>query len=76
MRADFGLDQPLWQQYLTHMGEVLRGDFGDSWRLGGGAMAATLERFPATLALVRGERVERAAPGEGGGRPGRRGGLE
>ncbi|MEW2357033.1 ABC transporter permease [Spirillospora sp. NPDC029432] len=52
VRADFGLDRPLWQQYLTHMGEVLRGDFGDSWRLGGGAMAATLDRFPATLALA------------------------
>jgi peptide/nickel transport system permease protein len=52
VRADFGLDRPLWQQYLTHMGEVLRGDFGDSWRLGGGAMSATLDRFPATLALA------------------------
>ncbi|GAA4056307.1 ABC transporter permease [Actinomadura miaoliensis] len=52
VRADFGLDQPLWRQYLTHMGEVLHGDFGDSWRLGGGAMAATLDRFPATLALA------------------------
>ncbi|MEU5879936.1 ABC transporter permease [Spirillospora sp. NPDC047279] len=52
VRADFGLDRPLWQQYLTHMGEVLRGDFGESWRLGGDAMAATLDRFPATLALA------------------------
>ncbi|GAA3938236.1 ABC transporter permease [Actinomadura viridis] len=52
VRADFGLDRPLWQQYLTHMGEVLRGDFGESWRLGGGAMAAVLDRFPATLTLA------------------------
>ncbi|MFD0534521.1 hypothetical protein ACFQY7_12865 [Actinomadura luteofluorescens] len=52
VRADFGLDEPLWQQYLAHMGEVLRGDFGDSWRLGGGAMGAVLDRFPATLTLA------------------------
>ncbi|MBO2450152.1 ABC transporter permease [Actinomadura barringtoniae] len=52
VRAGFGLDKPLWQQYLTHMGEVLRGDFGDSWRLGGSAMGATLDRFPATLILA------------------------
>jgi peptide/nickel transport system permease protein len=52
VRADFGLDEPLWRQYLTHMGEVLHGDFGDSWRLGGSAMSATLDRFPATLALA------------------------
>ncbi|MFB4295682.1 ABC transporter permease [Actinomadura sp. NTSP31] len=52
VRADFGLDKPLWRQYLTHMGEVLHGDFGDSWRLGGSAMSATLDRFPATLALA------------------------
>lgn len=52
VRADFGLDKPLWRQYLTHMGEMLHGDFGDSWRLGGGAMSATLDRFPATLALA------------------------
>ncbi|MCP9947397.1 ABC transporter permease subunit [Actinomadura madurae] len=52
VRADFGLDDPLWRQYLAHMGEVLRGDFGDSWRLGGGAMGAVLDRFPATLTLA------------------------
>jgi peptide/nickel transport system permease protein len=26
----FGLDKPLWQQYLTYLGDVLRGDFGYS----------------------------------------------
>ncbi|WP_329520937.1 ABC transporter permease [Spirillospora sp. NBC_01491] len=52
VRADFGLDQPLWRQYLTHMAGVLHGDLGDSWRLGGSAMSSTLDRFPATLALA------------------------
>ncbi|WP_016908697.1 ABC transporter permease [Streptomyces xiaopingdaonensis] len=52
VRADFGLDRPLAQQYVTHLGEVVRGDFGDSWRLGGSAMANTLDRYPATLTLA------------------------
>jgi oligopeptide transport system permease protein len=29
----FGLDQPLWQQYLTYLGNLLRGDFGPSYNL-------------------------------------------
>jgi len=52
VRADFGLDQPLWQQYWSHMGNVLHGDFGDSWRLGSSAMASTFDRLPATLTLA------------------------
>lgn len=29
----FGLDQPLWQQYLTYLGNLLRGNFGPSYNL-------------------------------------------
>jgi oligopeptide transport system permease protein len=29
----FGLDQPLWQQYLTYLGNLLHGDFGPSYNL-------------------------------------------
>jgi peptide/nickel transport system permease protein len=28
--AKYGLDQPVWQQYLTWLGKVLRGDLGDA----------------------------------------------
>ena len=31
LRARFGLDKPLWQQYLTYIGNVLHGDFGTSF---------------------------------------------
>ncbi|MCD4526869.1 ABC transporter permease [Nocardioides sp. cx-173] len=31
MKAEFGLDQPLWQQYLTWLGHLLQGDLGVSW---------------------------------------------
>lgn len=51
VREDFGLDAPLLSQYIDHLGGVLRGDLGDSWRLGGSAVEATLERFPATVLL-------------------------
>jgi peptide/nickel transport system permease protein len=32
-RAKFGLDKPLWQQYLSFMGDILRFDFGYSLAL-------------------------------------------
>ncbi|GAA4600684.1 ABC transporter permease [Actinoallomurus liliacearum] len=51
VRANFGLDHSLGQQYLEHLGGVLHGDLGDSWRLGGSALGDTLARFPATLTL-------------------------
>lgn len=33
LEKSFGLDQPLWQQYLTYLGNLLRGDFGPSYNL-------------------------------------------
>ena len=52
LREQMGLNLPLWQQYFVHLGEVFRGDFGTSWRLGGSALENTMERLPATLALA------------------------
>lgn len=51
VRSDFGLDDPLWRQYVDHLAGVLRGDLGDSWRLGGSAVSSALDRFPATMTL-------------------------
>ena len=31
MKHEFGLDVPLWQQYLTWLGNALHGDLGRSW---------------------------------------------
>jgi len=47
-----GLDEPLWTQYFMFMGNVLKGDFGDSIRTGRPAMDMVQERFPATLQLA------------------------
>ncbi|MGW3952087.1 ABC transporter permease [Streptomyces sp. NPDC004752] len=51
-RKAFGLDAPLWQQYLDYLGGLLRGDFGASYFDADGALDIVLERIPATLRLA------------------------
>lgn len=49
---EWGLDKPLWQQYLTFLGNALQGDFGTSLKWPGeDAMGFVLDRMPATLQL-------------------------
>lgn len=55
--AQFGLDQPLWWQYLSFVGGALRGDFGNSFVYGMPALQVILERMPATLELAFGALV-------------------
>jgi len=52
MRSALGLDRPLWEQYITYLSNLLRGDFGTSYRYGLPAMPIVLERLPATLTLA------------------------
>jgi peptide/nickel transport system permease protein len=52
LRAYFGLDQPLYQQYWTWLTSVLRGDFGYSIRTGRPVLVEITERLPATLELA------------------------
>ena len=52
IRRNFGLDQPLWQQYVIFMAHAVRLDFGNSFLTGQPAMALILERMPATLELA------------------------
>ncbi|MGF1447213.1 MAG: ABC transporter permease [Pikeienuella sp.] len=51
-RAAWGLDRPVWEQYLAHLGRLLTLDFGQSWRTSDPALEMVLERVPATLALM------------------------
>jgi peptide/nickel transport system permease protein len=51
-RAAWGLDQPLWVQYLDYFGAILHGELGQSMRDGRPAIVLVLERIPATLALT------------------------
>jgi len=51
-RAKWGLDRPVWEQYLTHIWRLLTFDFGVSWRTSDPALELVLQRVPATLALM------------------------
>ena len=52
IRANFGLDKPLLQQYGIFMSHALQLDFGKSFLTGQSAMGLILERMPATLELA------------------------
>ena len=52
INRDLGLDQPLFQQYLVWIGNVLQGDFGRSYALNRPVLDEVLERFGATLILA------------------------
>lgn len=51
-RAAWGLDEPLWVQYLSYFWAILQGDLGRSMRDGRDAIVLVTERIPATLALT------------------------
>ena len=48
----YGLDLPLWQQYGHFLGNVLRGDFGNSFVFRIPVLSLILSRLPATLELT------------------------
>jgi len=52
LRAYFGLDKPLWEQYLRWILAALRGDLGYSVRSGQSVMSEILRSFPVTLELA------------------------
>lgn len=52
IRANFGLDKPLAEQYAIFMSHAVRLDFGKSFLTGQSAMGLILERAPATLELA------------------------
>lgn len=52
VRAQLGLDRPLYEQYVVFVGNVLRGDFGRSIHMRQPALDIALERMPATIELA------------------------
>ncbi|AQZ50962.1 ABC transporter permease [Martelella mediterranea] len=48
----YGLDQPLWQQYLTFLGNVAHGDLGKSMVYNISVTSLVFSRLPATVELV------------------------
>ena len=48
----YGLDQPLWQQYMTFLGRLMTGDFGRSFVFNMPVLTLIFSRLPATLELT------------------------
>ena len=52
IRAAFGLDRPLHEQYINYLVNLFRGDFGYSLHYKAPVMEVIMQRFPYTLALL------------------------
>ena len=54
LRAAYGLDRPLVEQYFLYLGRLARGDLGQSYRYSGGlsVIEVLAERFVWTFSLV------------------------
>ena len=52
LRAQLGLDQPVWVQYLRFLADALRGNFGVSLQTNHAALDDVLVAFPVTLQLT------------------------
>ena len=49
--AQLGYDKPIWQQYLTYLGNLLQGDFGNSIVTKKPVLTEFMSLFPATIEL-------------------------
>ncbi|HEU0113271.1 MAG TPA: ABC transporter permease, partial [Thermomicrobiales bacterium] len=52
LKAELGLDDPLWEQYGRFAGDALRGDLGRSLFSHQPVVEQILEQFPATIQLT------------------------
>ncbi len=52
LRAQLGLDRPLYIQYAEFVGRAVQGDLGTSIRTGRPVLQEIVEQFPSTLALT------------------------
>lgn len=52
LRAQYGLDRPLWQQYLSAVGDFVRGDWGTSVVTGRPVTTTLLDALPSTAVLA------------------------
>jgi len=52
VRHEFGLDQPIYQQYFKYIGHVATGDFGQSLKTNRSVLGDIQVKFPATIELA------------------------
>ena len=63
LRAFFGLDQPVYVQYLRWLGQIARGHFGTSWRTGSPVLDMIWSRLAVTAELTTGAMLVALAVG-------------
>jgi ABC-type dipeptide/oligopeptide/nickel transport system permease component len=54
VRKALGLDKPLWQQYVSYLGNLAKGDLGRSFRTNESVAKEIAVRYPATMQLAFG----------------------
>ncbi len=54
VRKALGLDQPLWKQYISYLGNVAHGNLGRSFRTNESVSKEIMARYPATIQLAMG----------------------
>ena len=52
VRAQLGLDRPLFEQFYLFVVQLLHGDFGNSWLTGSPVLQDLILRAPATIELI------------------------
>lgn len=52
LKAQFGLDQPIWMQFISYLGRLLQLDLGYSFRHNQTVLSLIADRLPATLLLM------------------------
>ena len=52
LRQEWGLDKPIWRQYLYYFGNIFQGNLGKSYLDGRSAVDVVFERIPKTLSLM------------------------
>ncbi|UVW33870.1 ABC transporter permease subunit [SAR92 clade bacterium H455] len=53
LEAQYNLDQPLWKQYISYLGDVMQGDFGPSFKYSGRTVNELIAAgIPATAELA------------------------
>ena len=52
LEAHYGLDKPLWQQYLTYLNQMVHGDLGPSFKYANRSVNEIIaDKFPVSLEL-------------------------
>lgn len=54
LEHELGLDQPMWKQFVDYVGDVVRGDFGESYVSKAPVMDELLQRLPVTMIICFG----------------------